>query len=687
MNTKRLQLSSLLVATTLAACGDKTAGGDGPLRCSPGTVINASGDRCLPARDGESPGADVIDSDADDTAVVPDSTDDTGADTAVPDVGEDVDESCVTGATRCSSGGVPQACISGSWTNAEPCPPGDVCLAGRCVDGIDCTPGDVRGCFDETRLSVCAPDGARYEPSPCAEGLFCFEGVCGTQRCDPGDLSCDEDGYTITQCDGTGENWIDFEVCDRRANRVCSGGECVSGCIAAAKDPSYVGCEYWTVDLPQYDDPTTAGPALPHAVVLANVGEYPASVSFETYSAATPPAPVTVAAGDSVAVQFPRLDLEGTEQTPNSFRIVTTEPIVAYQFNPFNNVNLFSNDASLLLPISALDRDYYVLGWPGGASIAFLGFPAQRAFFTVVAPSNGTTRVQITFSTAVVDGSTITGIRAGTTRAFTMTTGDVLNFSCESSLSTFTPCDFTGTRVTGDRPLLVFSGHEQAVIGEEGEGGSNCCADHLEEQLFPISTWGTRYLAVHSPPRGTEDDYWKVIASQDSTRIVTTPSIAGLDGITLNAGEFAEVNTPQSFEIEATAPIMVGQFLVSAQALGTVRSIGDPSFILAVPAEQFRTDYQMLVPDGYDEDYITVIRRVGAAVQLDGSAVSGPFTRIGGGEWEYAHVRVPPGPHRLTAAEDAPFGVLGYGYDNAVSYGYPGGLNLLGADSDTTPTP
>ena len=32
------------------------------------------------------------------------------------------------------------------------------------------------------------------------------------------------------------------------------------------------------------------------------------------------------------------------------------------------------------------------------------------------------------------------------------------------------------------------------------------------------------------------------------------------------------------------------------------------------------------------------------------------------------------GTYQLSAAQ--PFGLYGYGYDNAVSYGYPGGLNL-----------
>lgn len=671
--------STLALAALLVACGDNGGGASGPVRCGIGTV-EIDGE-CV-VRDTGTSSEDSSDDDALDATE--DLVRDIGVDTPEPDAAADIDDGpCADGATRCGPDGVPETCVAGVWTDATACDPGDICLAGRCVDGIDCTPGQVRGCFSETEQAVCDTDGAEYVARACADGLFCFDGECGTQRCRPGDRTCDDDAYTILECDASGENWVEAEICDRRASRVCANGECVSGCIAAVKDPSYVGCEYWSVDLPQYDDPTTAGPEIPHAVVLANVGEFAAEVTFDTRGDAVAPDAVTVPPGESVAVQFPRLDVSGTAQTQNSFRIQTTEPIVAYQFNPLNNVNLFSNDASLMLPISAIDDDYYVMSWPGGASLAGFGFPAQRAFFTVVATSAGTTRVQITFSTDVVSQAPITGITAGTTRVFNMDQYDVLNFSCESALTfPVRECDFTGTRVTGDRPVVVYAGHEQAVIGEDGEDGSNCCADHLEEQLFPVSAWGTRYLAAHSPPRGSEPDYWKVLASEDGTRIVTNPSIAGLDGVTLNAGEFVSINTPLSFEIEATAPVLVGQFLASQQSAGVDRYTGDPSFILAVPVEQFRIDYQMLVPANYDADYITVIRPVGAVIEVNGTPASAVWTRIGAGEFEFAHLPVSAGNYRLIAPGALPFGVLGYGYDSAVSYGYPGGLNLIGAGLD-----
>jgi hypothetical protein len=325
-----------------------------------------------------------------------------------------------------------------------------------------------------------------------------------------------------------------------------------------------------------------------------------------------------------------------------------------------------------MLPANALGRRYRVMSLTGG--IAALGFPAQRAWFTVVA-TQPRTNVTVTLSAAADNGGGLTGLTAGVPHTFTLETGQVLNFAF-SSVFSFPPveADPTGSLVEADRPIVVFSGHEQAVIGDESESG-NCCADHLQEQLFPVETWRSTFLCIHTPPRGTENDWWRVVADTNGTRITTQPPIAGLDGVTLNAGQFVEVQTPISFELAATAPVLVGQYMVSQQALGVSRYGGDPSLTLMVPSDQFRTDYVIQVPAGYAQDYLTVVKPVGVELRVNGVAVAeSEFTPFGTRSWAFAHLNRGAGTYQLSAAQ--PFGLYGYGYDNAVSYGYPGGLNL-----------
>jgi hypothetical protein len=63
----------------------------------------------------------------------------------------------------------------------------------------------------------------------------------------------------------------------------------------------------------------------------------------------------------------------------------------------------------------------------------------------------------------------------------------------------------------------------------------------------------------------------------------------------------------------------------------------------------------------------------------------GDYSLIGQGEWAVWRLIIADGVH--TASSEEPFGVISYGYDQYVSYGYPAGLNLqdLKLIDDTPP--
>ena len=239
----------------------------------------------------------------------------------------------------------------------------------------------------------------------------------------------------------------------------------------------------------------------------------------------------------------------------------------------------------------------------------------------------------------------------------------------------FNPNDLTGTFIKSDKPVAVFSGHEEAVIGDrERTGDMNCCADHLEQQLFPLSTWGKRYMATLSPGRGTKRDHWRIIAGEDGVVLTTNPPQPGANGVTLNKGDFVKFYSDQNFEVSATGKVLVGQFLVSQQATSAVT--GDPAFILTVPVEAYRKDYTLLTPNGYNKNFVSITRPKGVAIKLNGQEITATFVAIANTNFEVAAVEVQPGVQTLESME--PFGIEAYGFDNAVSYGYPGGLNIIG---------
>ncbi len=197
--------------------------------------------------------------------------------------------------------------------------------------------------------------------------------------------------------------------------------------------------------------------------------------------------------------------------------------------------------------------------------------------------------------------------------------------------------------------------------------------DHLQQQLFPLDSLGQRYIAAISPGRGAKKDHWRIVAAQDNVTITTNPPQPGAHNVTINKGDMVKLFSSQSFEINATGKVSVGQFLV-AQAQ-TSQGIGDPAFILAVPVERFREDYIVLTPTGYSEDYVNVIRPASPPITLNGALVNATFTPVGDGSYEFAAIRVQAGVQVVESTQ--PFGMAAYGYSNAVSYAYPGGLNLV----------
>ena len=555
-----------------------------------------------------------------------------------------------------------------------------------------CEPGTASVCISETEQSVCDDTGFGYNTIPCPQGLFCLEGQCSEQRCVPGATRCRSESLsTVFVCDESGTDWLESQVCETGFS--CQNGACMSRCEAAAKLKTYIGCEYWTVDLDNYPDPfiMPMPNEVPHSVVISNPGDRSATVRFETRSGAIiNPAQGTVDPGEVRAFTMPRLDVDNSGITNHSIKVSSSMPVIAYQFSPLNNENVYSNDASLLLPVNTFGKSYLVTSWPTGINteniVPGLGIIPQAGYFTVVATAPGETEVTITVSATTVAGPDVPALEAGDTATFMLNQFDVLNVQAEA----FTPADFleligsepndlTGSLVEASQAVAVFGGHEEAVIStSDNSSDDTCCADHLEEQLIPINVWSNEALCVKAKPRGDqgEKDIWRVLSGSDNNVISTIPAIPGLSGLTLQRGEWVQVESNQSFKVEGTGPLQASQFLLSQGQ--TAQGIGDPSMILTVPTQQYRNDYNILVPMGYGQDYVTVIRPLGLEIIYDGNPLTADFESFADGQWERAYLEVEPGAHRFQA--DLAFGLVAYGWNSAVSYGYPAGLNLQGAD-------
>ena len=568
---------------------------------------------------------------------------------------------------------------------AQKCLSGEVCQEGSCICAAglyDCDGKPENGCESTTPCS-CSPGETRACWRGNEENRH--KGICqdGTQTCDPtGGFwgPCKGGVYpSLLSCDLAGNlNGLDND-CDGVVDTVCR-----STCDLKAGDKSYIGCEYWAVYLYNLIP-------INHAVVLSNPDANETATvyifdqaGFENATQA-PVYTLKIKPKDVVVQQLNTGTTKMCNSTSimsNSYRLRSDQPITAYQFNPWGSASAHSNDASLLLPALALGKEYMVMSYmsrSGGEQSA-----AHTAYLTVIATEPGTTDVTITVKAPIVEsgkyntsgghavysGTPIPAMKAGETRTFTLNRFEVLTLN-----TTPQSVDLTGTTIASTKNVAVFGGSRSTYVPVNAE----CCRDHIEEQLFPLQSWGQSYYAARAYSKGKAGDFWRILAQKDNTTVKV--SAAAIDGgiLKLNAGEFKEFESRENFEIHADKPISVGQFLPSQGYNGL--NIGDPSFILTVPYEQYRQDYSFMVPNSFDNNYITIITPKEGTLTLDGNALDiSKYEEIASTGFVVGYVELEAGLHRMVGSH--PFGLYGYGYYNMSSYGYPIGLDLKDINSN-----
>lgn len=537
------------------------------------------------------------------------------------------------------------------------------------------------------------------------EGLVCAE-TLGCAECVPGAFGCV--GNEVHECGDDGKpNGPLVETCDVNAGFTCSNGACKTGCEIAEDQPSNVGCEFWAVDLDQVDsfnDPASA----PWGVALSNAGDGQANVTIQINKA--PPgaaldletvASVSVPPNSLIQQVLPTRELDcgampndyaspGTCLSSQAFRITSSSPIVVYQFNVFENA--YSNDASLLLPTNALGQTYRILNWVAGHPVKISGFNIiDRSYVTVVGTASDT-QVTVTPSWRIKGNPPVAATGAGGEIVVTLGPFDVLNLETDDATFSDDPAtaaDLSGTYVTSNKPVAVFTGVETtsapgAVVDIPTYPGwteeDTCCLDHLEDQMFPVESIGKNYLITRSPVRSTggfrEPDVIRFVgASEPAT--VTTSLPAPYNSFTLQPGEVKTTWTQTDFTATSDKPIIIGQILISNEYIqGTY--IGDPSLTIYPPVEQFRTEYVILTPDSWNQNWVVLGAEVGTAVTLDGAAPTGcivePAGMLNGVAYEARRCPLSVGAHQLRG--DKPFGIVGYGYGSAGSYAFVGGADV-----------
>ncbi len=495
-----------------------------------------------------------------------------------------------------------------------------------------------------------------------------------------------------------------------------SGGDSGSGgvatCSDAANAKSYIGCDYW---------PTPVGNAIwsifDFAVVVANTLQTTANVTVTGPNGFNQQA--TVGSGQLAKIYLPWVAaLKGPDadscgsaanfvnsvtQTGGAYHLVSTSPVTVYQFNaleykgqggppgkswaacpgdqvcPLAGVAVgcfsFSNDASLLLPSTAMTGNYR---FTGIHSIQGLG-----GYFAVTGTQSGTNvSIKLSGSAKVGAGGTIQAAAPGSTLTFTLNAGDVAEIVGDGTNNV----DLSGSLLKADKPVQVIGGISCISIpdGIDPNTGSQYSCDHVEESVFPAETLGKHYVVtVPTGPNGSPVGHLvRFYGNADGTQLTFSPSAPAGCPTSLVAGQVSECGiVTQDFEVTGNHEFAVGSFMESAGVVDPngvgANQKGDPSMSFPTAVEQYRTNYIFLAPSDYDVNYADIVAPPGTMLTLDGSPVSTSAIPVDG---SFGVVRVPlsvggnNGAHVI--AGNHPIGIQVLGYGSYTSYQYPGGLDL-----------
>lgn len=362
---------------------------------------------------------------------------------------------------------------------------------------------------------------------------------------------------------------------------------------------------------------------------------------------------IDVRANTVIPIQLPgRAELSQTE-TPERLAVhITADTAIAvYGLNS----RYQTTDTFMGLPITALGTVYRVMGYTKLASDLL-------SHFSIVATQDGTT-VTITPTTATSSGRP-------KDRPFTvqLRKGDV--YTVSALWQSIGPCDLTGTLISANKPLAVFSGHQCAYVPPKVKS-----CNHLIEQLPPVSAMGKHYYLGQLKERSKYT--FRVVASEDQTRVFKNSKLVAV----LRAGEhYEELNVSDHIQVTADKPILVAQF---AQGFENGDNVGDPMMILVSPTQQFMNSYRFATPiNGEWHHYINVVAPTESIkdVRLNGRRIeSSLFTRLGDSRYSIAQVQIPYGTHVIRSEQ--PFGLysygFGYGKDAYDAYGNMAGQSFI----------
>ena len=379
---------------------------------------------------------------------------------------------------------------------------------------------------------------------------------------------------------------------------------------------------------------------------------------------------------DSIFIPNEVAYLQESNQTTNfewlnkGIHVTSTAPISLYS----HNANVNSYDASLILPVEGLYKEYVIQTY---------STDIQSTEFAIVSTSDYN---EITVNLRETSGGNITI----TQLTFTLNRGQTY---CYRPINR--NISLAGTTICASEPIAVFQGGQHAQIPQNESGPS-----HIYHQAFSTDYWGKSYFVTRT--KGMNADVVRITAAQDNTQILKNGTLVA----TINRLETYEDMVQWHGNTQAVhyqTSLATTCYLYHSKR-GV--SFGAPALTPIVPTEQgiksiiLATFHETRVNElglpanaqdtlnKYYKHYVNIVTPTSAVsgMRLDNNSIASQFTPISGTNYSCAIVDISDATHLLTNNSgeftSRVYGVYhytgeDYNYEANISYAYSGGSNCL----------
>lgn len=351
-----------------------------------------------------------------------------------------------------------------------------------------------------------------------------------------------------------------------------------------------------------------------------------------------------------------------------AIHVTAAKPIVVYSFITRSQASA----ATLCLPSNVLGKQYY-----GMSFTQVSNEPNSNSFITIVGVEDNTS-VEI-----IPTANTKGGWLAGSVNTINISKGQI--YQVLGTTTGNNGVDLSGTSVRsiasgtgGCKRIAVFSGSGKISIGCTGSGSS----DNLYQQLYPVASWGKKYLTVPSYSR--INNYYRIMRSSPLANVYLNGALIPSASFT---NEYYQFLNDAPNLIESDLPISVTQYFTT-QNCASNGTPYDPDMIVLNPVEQninkvTLVSSNLTVTGAHQHHLHIIMKNTGATTtaftsfRFDGTPIPVSSWVVHPADPNYSYLYIPNVTETShTLASDSGFNAIAYGYGNAETYGYSAGTNV-----------